>query len=86
MVTPKPPVISTLRQLVFRQAPSANGPEAFRYIDLFAGIGGLRKGFDAIGGKCVFTCEWNRLAQQTYRANFHDSDDHMFAGDDPHVV
>jgi DNA (cytosine-5)-methyltransferase 1 len=42
----------------------------FTFIDLFAGIGGLRRGFDAIGGKCVFTSEWNRYAQQTYLANY----------------
>lgn len=53
----------------------------FRFIDLFAGIGGLRRGFDAIGGTCVFTSEWDRFAQQTYRANFPDHPDHVFAGD-----
>ena len=42
----------------------------FRFIDLFAGIGGLRRGFEAIGGKCVFTSEWDEHAQKTYRANF----------------
>lgn len=40
----------------------------FTFIDLFAGIGGLRKGFDAIGGHCVFTSEWDKYAQQTYAA------------------
>ena len=54
---------------------------AFRFIDLFAGIGGLRNGFDAIGGKCLFTSEWNSYAEQTYRANFHDGLDHMMVGD-----
>ena len=54
---------------------------AFRFIDLFAGIGGLRIGFDAIGGQCLFTSEWNHYAQQTYRANFHDELGHMMAGD-----
>ena len=52
----------------------------FRFIDLFAGIGGLRRGFDAIGGKCVFTSEWNKYAVQTYRANY-PLDDHDIAGD-----
>lgn len=42
----------------------------FRFIDLFAGIGGLRIGFEAIGGTCVFTSEWNRFSQETYRGNF----------------
>ena len=54
---------------------------SFRFIDLFAGIGGLRIGFDAIGGKCVYTSEWNPYAQLTYRANFHDEPDHVMAGD-----
>lgn len=52
---------------------------SFRFIDLFAGIGGLRRGFDAIGGECVFTCEMNKFSQQTYRANF--GADHQIAGD-----
>jgi DNA (cytosine-5)-methyltransferase 1 len=45
----------------------------FSFIDLFAGIGGLRKGFDAIGGHCVFTSEWNKYAQHTYAANYRDN-------------
>ena len=42
----------------------------FRFIDLFAGIGGMRRGFEGVGGTCVFTCEWDKYAQQTYRANY----------------
>ena len=53
----------------------------FRFIDLFAGIGGLRLGFEAIGGKCVFTSEWDVHSQRTYRANFRDDETHTFAGD-----
>lgn len=53
---------------------------AFTFIDLFAGIGGLRRGFEAINGECIFTCEWDRYSQQTYRANF-PSDAHEIAGD-----
>lgn len=45
----------------------------FTFIDLFAGIGGLRRAFDSIGGHCVFTSEWNRFAQHTYAANFRDN-------------
>lgn len=56
-------------------------PEAdFTFIDLFAGIGGLRRGFESIGGRCVFTSEWDKYSQQTYRANFPD-DDHEINGD-----
>lgn len=51
----------------------------FDFIDLFAGIGGLRVGFEAIGGRCVFTSEWNKFSQQTYKANFGES--HPIAGD-----
>jgi len=54
---------------------------AFRFIDLFAGIGGMRLGFEAIGGKCVFTSEWDRWSQKTYLRNFPDGEDHVFAGD-----
>ena len=42
------------------------------FIDLFAGIGGIRLGFESIGAKCVFTCEWNAYSQKTYSANFPD--------------
>ena len=55
--------------------------DRFRFIDLFAGIGGLRRGFERLGGRCVFTSEWNQLAVKTYKANFHDPQDHIFAGD-----
>ena len=43
-------------------------PPAFEFIDLFAGIGGLRIGLESIGGECVFSSEWDKFAQQTYEA------------------
>jgi len=52
---------------------------AFDFIDLFAGIGGLRKAFEQIGGRCVFTSEWDSYAQKTYAENFRDG--HPIAGD-----
>ena len=52
----------------------------FTFIDLFAGIGGLRLGFEGLGGKCLFTCERDLNSQRTYRANF-PGDDHEIAGD-----
>ena len=42
----------------------------FKFIDLFAGIGGIRLGFEAHGGECVFSSEWDTFAQDTYEANF----------------
>ena len=42
----------------------------FRFIDLFAGIGGIRLSFEDVGGKCVFSSECDRYAQDTYEANF----------------
>lgn len=56
-----------------------HGTSSFRFVDLFAGIGGLRIGFEGIGGTCVFTSEWNKFSQETYRANF--GEDHPIAGD-----
>jgi DNA (cytosine-5)-methyltransferase 1 len=73
-------IISFLRE----RANAMNGVRygerpRFRFIDLFAGIGGLRRGFESIGGHCVFTSEWDRYAQATYKANFEC--DHEVAGD-----
>jgi DNA (cytosine-5)-methyltransferase 1 len=42
----------------------------FKFIDLFAGIGGFRIAMQNVGGKCVFTSEWETSAQKTYRENF----------------
>jgi len=42
----------------------------FRFIDLFAGIGGIRLGFEAVGGRCVFSSEFDEYACKTYEANF----------------
>ena len=57
--------------------------EGFRFIDLFAGVGGLRLPFESIGGRCVFTAEWNRFSRETYSANFPEpaDSDHVFAED-----
>ena len=44
--------------------------DSFSFIDLFAGIGGIRLGFESVGGKCVFSSEWDRQAAATYAANF----------------
>ena len=47
-----------------------NSSSKFRFIDLFAGVGGFRLAMQNLGGKCVFTSEWDKDAQKTYRANF----------------
>ena len=71
--------------LRYLQAVVADGrskrPEqtTFRFIDLFAGIGGLRRGFEPLGGECVYSSEWDRFAKRTYLANFDC--DHTIAGD-----
>jgi DNA (cytosine-5)-methyltransferase 1 len=66
----------------FLPKPFQDAGHEFRFIDLFAGIGGLRRGFDEIGGKCVFTSEWNKYAVRTYKANhYSDPEGHVFNED-----
>ena len=68
-----------LRQAAAERTAESDIPDGFRFIDLFAGIGGLRIGFEAIGGRCVFTSEWDAYSQKTYALNFPDN--HPIAGD-----
>lgn len=76
---PRSAVLDALRAM--KPAPAAIPRAAsFTFIDLFAGIGGLRRGFQDAGGECVFTCEWDRYSQETYRANF-PNDTHGIEGD-----
>lgn len=49
--------------------PEPSKPK-FKFIDLFAGIGGFRIAMQSLGGKCVFTSEWDEQAKKTYEANF----------------
>lgn len=74
---------SSLAMKVLREAAEKSSdreaPVSFRFVDLFAGIGGLRIGFQGIGGHCVFTSEWDPNAQKTYSLNFRDN--HPLAGD-----
>lgn len=44
--------------------------EKYKFIDLFAGIGGTRLGFERAGGVCVFTSEWDKFSQISYKENF----------------
>ena len=70
--TPREGVINLLKmQIAGRKAVQSDG--AFTFIDLFAGIGGLRKAMESAGGRCVFTSEWDAFAQKTYHANFPDN-------------
>jgi DNA (cytosine-5)-methyltransferase 1 len=77
-IEPKAPIYRTL-EMIAKLTPTASNDASFRFIDLFAGIGGLRIGFQAIGGHCVFTSEWDARAQETYSRNFRDN--HPLAGD-----
>ena len=74
--TPPPLVIKYLTEKIGQQRLDGQG--TFRFIDLFAGIGGLRRGFEAIGGECIYTSEWDKYAQITYRANYGEEE---IAGD-----
>lgn len=56
----------------------------FKFIDLFAGIGGIRTAFEGIGGQCVFTSEWDSYSQKTYVQNFNGH--HTMAGDITQVI
>lgn len=79
--SPVPKLIrERVREIACSRADTLPEP-AFRFIDLFAGIGGLRLGFEAIGGRCVFTSEWDRFAQKTYSRNFPECEEHILAGD-----
>ncbi|MBS0437840.1 MAG: DNA (cytosine-5-)-methyltransferase [Proteobacteria bacterium] len=77
---PPPYLVDAIRQRLLPLEVPDSRDAAFTFIDLFAGIGGIRMGFEAHGGRCVFTSEWNAWAQKTYLANFPDAT-HHFAGD-----
>ncbi|WP_027793183.1 DNA (cytosine-5-)-methyltransferase [Paraburkholderia acidipaludis] len=73
---------ASLRNMLLQAAPLGGGTETqdgFSFIDLFAGIGGIRMGFESHGGHCVFTSEWNDFSKKTYLENFGDR--HPFVGD-----
>lgn len=54
-------------------APVRPDQGAFRFIDLFAGVGGMRMAFESAGGECVFSSEWDKDSQKTYSANFGET-------------
>ncbi|MBN6066566.1 DNA (cytosine-5-)-methyltransferase [Aggregatibacter actinomycetemcomitans] len=78
--TPCPPMLeAALRDLLGQTGHSNTPPNKFKFIDLFAGIGGIRMGFEAQGGECVFTSEWNDFSKKTYLENYGNN--HPFVGD-----
>lgn len=66
-----------LRERPLRVEDGSTGD--FTFVDLFAGIGGTRLGFEQAGGRCVFTSEYDSFCQRTYRENFRP--DHAIVGD-----
>lgn len=70
---------ANLKELLERRTARGRPHDAgdFTFIDLFAGIGGIRTGFERHGGRCVFSSEWDRFALQTYLANFGNADEEI---------
>lgn len=69
-------ISSSIMQFLSNQTQETNRKEAkFTFIDLFAGIGGMRIAFERQGGDCVYSNEWNKYCQQTYFANFGEQPD-----------
>lgn len=76
---PKPYAIARLEQLPLFTGRRHETRGEFTFIDLFAGVGGFRLGFEQNGGSCVFTSEWDKNCLRTYQENFQV--DHPIAGD-----
>ncbi len=77
---PSTQVIETLKIIADPKTNAYNAQTPnFKFIDLFAGIGGLRRAFESIGGACVFTSEWDTACRKTYQANYECS--HEILGD-----
>ena len=77
--SPNKLVISLLTDKITNQGQNESKKSEFRFIDLFAGIGGMRLAFESVGGECVYTSEWDKHAVKTYLANFPDT--HKIDGD-----
>lgn len=80
---PPPFLADALRQKLGHDdaVPEDERGNGFTFIDLFAGIGGIRLGFEEHGGRCIFTSEWNGFAQKTYLENFPSHGRHRMVGD-----
>lgn len=68
--TPSPLEVSAILAYANELPFKAMTDYKFKFIDLFAGIGGIRIPFQELGGKCVFSSEWDKYAQKTYKLNF----------------
>lgn len=73
--TTKEVVSKAIMELLQREKKEVNPKAQFTFIDLFAGIGGMRIAYENAGGKCVYSNEWNKYSQQTYFANFGEKPD-----------
>ncbi|TLU54076.1 MAG: DNA (cytosine-5-)-methyltransferase [Chlorobium sp.] len=78
-VVPRKIVLDQLTRIAQPLSSYGKGSSSFTFIDLFAGIGGMRKAFEELGGRCVYTSEWDKYSRQTYLANFEC--DHEIGGD-----
>ena len=85
-----PQMVEAALREILDMSKRERGPikKDFTFIDLFAGIGGTRLGFESAGGECVFTSEWNEWSKKTYVKNFGEG--HQFEGDitqvNPHDI
>ena len=68
-------ISSAIMQFLTAQKREIPENTSFTFIDLFAGIGGMRIAFEQAGGHCVYSNEWNKYSQQTYFANFGEQPD-----------
>ncbi|KXB34336.1 putative DNA (cytosine-5-)-methyltransferase [Aerococcus christensenii] len=68
-------VSTALMQFLTRETRDVQPEANFTFIDLFAGIGGMRLAYEQAGGHCVYSNEWNKYSQQTYFANFGEQPD-----------
>lgn len=68
-------VSTALMQFLTREMRDVQPEADFTFIDLFAGIGGMRLAYEQAGGHCVYSNEWNKYSQQTYFANFGEQPD-----------
>ncbi len=79
-IIPCPAMLEPALRDILRTTSAWKGKNpVFSFVDLFAGIGGIRLGFQEAGGECVFTSEWNDWSKKTYLENF--GGDHPFEGD-----